>query len=287
MKCKSYRTEIEEANPGAQLSAGASRHLRDCAACRKFYEERLALRNLLGGLEVVTAPPDFEFRLRARLAAGKASKGTHALSWRRFAPGAVSIALAACFALTVAVVLRFNGADSSVAPLQTSKTVADARPSGAATTTGTTNETKLADDSNRKNDTEMASAVNETRGSRNGGRILQTTTPVRVRAARPLYVGEKTQQAAPLSNDLTASLKSAAVLTPNGAGLSHEAVKSDAPLAVPVNTSAEPLRLLLSDEQGAARVVSIKSVSFGGQELVVRPSGARRAPSVPVIEGVW
>src|SRR5882672_2253194 len=39
-----------------------------CAACSEFRAERTSLRELVGSLEPVTAPGDFDLRLRARLA---------------------------------------------------------------------------------------------------------------------------------------------------------------------------------------------------------------------------
>jgi len=42
-----------------------------CAACQEFQAERTSLRELVGSLEPVVAPPDFDMRLRARIAAQK------------------------------------------------------------------------------------------------------------------------------------------------------------------------------------------------------------------------
>jgi hypothetical protein len=57
---------------------------------------------MIGSLEVVAAPADFDFRLRARLAAAK-SVGARNGAWHRFAPGAWSLALAASFVILIAV----------------------------------------------------------------------------------------------------------------------------------------------------------------------------------------
>src|SRR4029453_18808029 len=43
-------------------------HLSLCAGCRDFRAERTELRQLVGSLESVIAPADFEMRLRARIA---------------------------------------------------------------------------------------------------------------------------------------------------------------------------------------------------------------------------
>src|SRR5260370_13172491 len=67
MECRATRQEIDEG--GGQLSAQALRHVASCAQCLAFQNERARLRGLLTSLEPVTAPADFDFRLRARIAA--------------------------------------------------------------------------------------------------------------------------------------------------------------------------------------------------------------------------
>src|SRR5204863_8832048 len=42
--------------------------LRECADCREFYQKQTKLRRMVGSIGTVAAPPDFDFRLRARLA---------------------------------------------------------------------------------------------------------------------------------------------------------------------------------------------------------------------------
>src|SRR5713101_6040865 len=73
MECRATRQEIDES--GGQLSAQALRHVASCAACLAFQNERARLRELLTSLEPVTAPADFDFRLRARIAVQKESVG--------------------------------------------------------------------------------------------------------------------------------------------------------------------------------------------------------------------
>ncbi|MGB8508804.1 MAG: hypothetical protein WCD76_10385, partial [Pyrinomonadaceae bacterium] len=82
MNCKRYMLEMEEASGGAGLSREARAHLRACRHCLDFYERGESLSRLVGGLEKVVAPPDFEFRLRARMAAAKKVKRQPWLSAR-------------------------------------------------------------------------------------------------------------------------------------------------------------------------------------------------------------
>jgi len=66
--CEVIRQELDELMLGETISASAVEHLRECAQCREFNEKQTRLRQIVGGLGTVSAPPDFDFRLRARLA---------------------------------------------------------------------------------------------------------------------------------------------------------------------------------------------------------------------------
>jgi len=66
--CREVRREIDQSELRQSLSAGSETHLASCAACKTFRDERLHLRALVGGLQPVSAPADFEMRLRARIA---------------------------------------------------------------------------------------------------------------------------------------------------------------------------------------------------------------------------
>jgi len=66
--CRDVRQEIDQSELRQTLSASSETHVGACAACAAFRDERLRLRELVGGLQPVAAPADFEMRLRARLA---------------------------------------------------------------------------------------------------------------------------------------------------------------------------------------------------------------------------
>lgn len=66
--CRAVRREIDETELRQSLSANGEAHLASCNACKTFRDERLRLREMVGGLQPVTAPADFEMRLRARIA---------------------------------------------------------------------------------------------------------------------------------------------------------------------------------------------------------------------------
>src|SRR5215471_15896512 len=66
--CREVRREIDQSELGQSLSANAESHMAACPACVEFRRERSRLRELVGALTPVTAPADFDMRLRARLA---------------------------------------------------------------------------------------------------------------------------------------------------------------------------------------------------------------------------
>lgn len=70
-ECRKTRREIDELELGHRPSLQATAHMAACIACREFQAERTSLRELVGSLEPVVAPPDFDMRLRARIAAEK------------------------------------------------------------------------------------------------------------------------------------------------------------------------------------------------------------------------
>jgi hypothetical protein len=287
MNCKLYRVELEEASPGAEVGVGARAHLRDCAACRKFYEERRALKNLLAGLGTVSAPADFEFRLRARMAAEQASASRRLFFARRFAPGALSIALAACFALTVAVALRFRLFQPTAnAPMQSAASPQQVNLPPAPAPSTIRRALSAGEDSGR---TKQALAATSDAPAK---RDLRRVVARRVTLLRAPKDGTKMAQPSETSGELNAGFAAATVLRAGSTESSSDASSKDVlkpegtAFAVSVNTSAEPLRLVLRDEQGTARVVAVKSVSFGGQELVGRLGGTATA-KVPLREGVW
>ena len=73
-ECRNTRREIDELELGHRPSVRAAAHMAACPACQNFQAERTSLRELVGSLEPVVAPPDFDMRLRARLAAEKYDK---------------------------------------------------------------------------------------------------------------------------------------------------------------------------------------------------------------------
>lgn len=68
MNCRDFQNEFEERST---LSQTATLHLDSCANCQKYHFEQTRLWEMLGGLQRVETPPDFNFQLKARIARAK------------------------------------------------------------------------------------------------------------------------------------------------------------------------------------------------------------------------
>src|SRR5205085_11196100 len=111
LTCQQCRTEIDAHTPRAGLGAHAAAHVSVCAACRTFQSERVRLQSLIGELEPVGAPADFEFRLRARMAAQPPA--ALRFNWLRLTPRALGLAFAACMVCAFALTLRWHAQQST------------------------------------------------------------------------------------------------------------------------------------------------------------------------------
>jgi hypothetical protein len=73
MNCKQIREAIDAASVHNSYSGYVASHLRGCPDCHRYSDEAASLLRLLSAQPRVEAPPDFEFRLRARIAVAQAA----------------------------------------------------------------------------------------------------------------------------------------------------------------------------------------------------------------------
>jgi len=110
-RCEPVRRELEELTLNETFGGATAGHLRDCAECREFQRQQMKLRQIVGSLGTVNAPADFDFRLRARLAADSQRS-----SFRSFAvKGLATAAVLVVFGVGVAVVWQRNAQQGPVA----------------------------------------------------------------------------------------------------------------------------------------------------------------------------
>lgn len=80
-KCETVRHELEELMLNDECSMYVTQHMRECGDCREFHQKQTKLRQIVGSLGTVEAPPDFDFRLRARLANESNGNGLRIMQW--------------------------------------------------------------------------------------------------------------------------------------------------------------------------------------------------------------
>jgi hypothetical protein len=265
-ECKVYRREIEETADGGHMSTGARVHAAHCRACGETLRERESLRALVGGLGRVEAPADFEFRLRARMAAAKSDGGRGRFSGARWFYGFAPVAVAACFVVVSATLYFKQASRATSTNVPTAVAVAPAHDAEPAPISSNNNERQgaaIAEGAGRQNvqarQTDVASSMKQ-----------KAVHSVSARVTRAREVASKGEKGAN-------SALNAADFAVTGARVLHP---------ISVKASAEPLRVVLRDERGAERVVSMRSVSFGSQDFLAR--GATTRPAVNVeVGGVW
>lgn len=280
-ECKVFRTEFDGAADGGALGPRASAHAASCASCGKELRGREALRGLVRGLGRVEAPPDFEYRLRARMARSRPGGG-HGVFGRLFpVSGLAWAAVAVCvLSLTAAVYFRreqpagrgaSNAVESASVP-QTSPIQTAGEPN---------------------NGGEKATQQNEQAGGRETAAVgpvvpVVTRRASNVRSAAPR---PRERELAPRESrdeprgggSLVADLRPARVQLPVLNSGNNVAPRGPAQ-GIQLGTSAGTLRVAMRDERGT--LVPMRSVSFGSQEPLSRQTASGRV-STRDEEGVW
>lgn len=263
MDCKACRREIEWAAKGEEIRAEEARaHLASCPSCRAFRAERDALRELIASVEPVSAPPDFDWKLRARLAAENSTGPSRHLRLS-LAPGIPAIALAALFVLLITAALYLKrGRSERLNPT----------PAVAALHTPAPDVSVKRDD-NSGRPLKSSEGRDYSDATANAAKSLAVN---RQRRGRGVQVkGSKAGGEAP--SPAVASMARRAPLRSND--FSSGAAPVITLFAVPVRTPTQPVKVLLDEGSGALRTVALQPVTFGSQEILRRTSGSGDAPS--------
>lgn len=276
MKCKVAIREIEELEMSAVLSAEANAHLLSCESCRAFAHERASLRLLVGSLDKVSAPPDFDWRLRARLnEAGKESVAARSFL-RGFAPGAQAITAAACVTLLLVAVVVYRQTRPVPSNLTRSVPIAgaDIKERGSMEDDGKVPQPKSVREytpgvASNSGQSSSSNLFTRSRNSRSG----------RASVARTEASREPAPQQRIFSNDL-ASRVAEDVASDKQKDRSAGAVPV---FSVSVPPAAASTQLRFEDGLGTKRTLS--PVNFGGQELIGRRDKARLIPASET--GIW
>ena len=235
--CEFIRRELDELMLDETCSASAVEHLKDCSACREFYETRTKLRQMVGSLGTVAAPPDFEYRLRARLANGSSSEGFH--YWTVARKGLAFAAVLVVF-LTGIIVVR------NIVNQQTTREVAETKPT-------------VPQPSPQLVAPVAPDAANTSRDLTAG---IQVSTPVRNKTERSMVTGQRVKR--PLATLESASTGAQVISGSNAVDLGTTAV-------IPIDASLPSLKFSLDDGSGNARTISVPAIRFGSQRML--PNG--------------
>jgi hypothetical protein len=276
MNCQTCRIEIEELETGSRLSDQARAHLHVCHVCRAFHDERQALRRLVGSLETVSAPPDFDFRLRARINAAK-SAGNHRPSWRSFLASAPALGLAASFVLLIAGFIVYNQMKSTT-PASNQQNVIATQPQERQIEQASVNPISVPEES-----ANAPQAVEVNRGNDNAPATTVAVKNTRPRVPFKHNTRRESGQLATnapqgVSNDL--SSRPATQIVPDG--VASSSAPGNQIVELPIRSASNPMKVFVDDRSGAKRAVTLEPVIFGSQDFTGR-STSRLTSS----HGIW
>jgi hypothetical protein len=237
--CRVVRQELDELMLDETGSASTVEHLRECAACREFNQQQTKLRQIVGSLGTVSAPADFDFRLRARLAGDSSSAS---LAWP-FARRGFALATALLVFATGAVLMRnVLNRPSRVEVVTTQPPAVVPEPP------------KQVETSIQKAPQANPGAIATLREKRPTIKNERPSSTV-ARTPRRLVAEDFSNTRAEVING------------------QEPASEFD---AFPLDTSLQSFKVLLDDGRGNARTVSVPAVSFGSQRML--PTGNQFAP---------
>jgi len=233
--CREVRLEIDQTELHQPLSANGEAHVVNCTACAAFRDERLRLRELIGGLQPVTAPADFDMRLRARIARERdVPKQPYIF---RLVMSTPAIAAAAVLVIAVGAVVFISQRNRSQTPMQASSN-GNERANPAATSTAVASD---------RNPDPVQSPSPENRDPDN----TKLPAPLVVRnTPKPSSPANAVPQAEDLSARRAQSVK-----------------LSDRAGEVSLIAPTRPMVVTMYDEHGATRKIQLPPISFGSQRL--------------------
>ena len=240
-QCELIRRELEELTLDEEFSVAAAEHTRACADCREFQRQQMRLRQIIGSLGTVDAPADFDFRLRARLAAD--SDRSSFRYWSFAVRGLATAAVLVVFGVgAVMVWQRTQQTEPAVANVQQG---------------GPRHEEPRQPEPPRPDEPVRANAGNESPA------VISNVIPLR-NPGRPVVTKQRwtvssVERSSERANVL--SLKQPALDT--------------APV-FPIEASLQSVKVSLDDGRGNARTISFPTVTFGSQRMLA--TGDRFAP---------
>ena len=227
--CNQVRFEIDEKDLTAPLSTSAMEHLRHCGECQEFQSKERMLRQIVGSLEPVNAPPDFDFRLRARLANDRTVASYRSMSamrvWRMRSAAVAAMLL--IFAATVYMIRQNQPVQTTSGSNQTASASNDTKPAEPADSPTVPTAATVASIDGPESSTDVKKGLRR--------RTFATTVK------RPTATLDYSNTVAPvLSIDQT----------------------------FPIDVSQPSFKVSLDDGRGTSRTISVPTVSFGSRRVL-------------------
>jgi hypothetical protein len=238
-ECRSTRREIEESELNQRLSDQTLAHVDSCITCREFHDERASLRNLVGSLDPVAAPGDFDLRLRARIAAER-QRNAPGSFFTRFAVGTPAIAVAALIVILVASIVWF------------AQRAANHEATVASNSPGASGPAVVASSDQSANEKETSSTA-----------AAETNPPI---------TGLTALGASGRDRNLYRTVSGKSIATREAVGpatdLNVTGAESIRQGEVSLSAPVKPVVVSMQDNRGGKRKISLPPVSFGSQRLV-------------------
>jgi hypothetical protein len=237
-ECRATRREIDESELNQRLSDQARSHVALCPSCRGFHAERTSLRELVGSLEPVAAPGDFDMRLRARMASERQSRTRQPFIFRLVisTPAIAVAALVVMLAMSLVWLAQRNRSQApptALVPIKEAPKVPD-QPQLAST---------------------------------GGSNAVQTEVPP---APVDLKPGSRPGRGGNPFREINSKSALAGVKATDYGVSPAEYIRQREQRAGEVSLSAplKPMVVSMQDDHGATRRISLPPVSFGAQRLV-------------------
>lgn len=240
--CGPVRRELEELPLNDDFSTATVEHLQTCGDCREFQRNQTKLRQIVGSLGTVNAPADFDFRLRARLAADSQEPS---FRFRTFAvKGLATVAVLVVFGVGAVVVWQRTHEQAPV--------IAEAPPRAA----------------------EPSQPVAQ---NREAGSTANLPAPLPVVADNRPQPPRKIERA-PAANKAKRTVTAVDFSSERAPVVSNEPAFYTTN-EFRIEGSSQSLKVSLDDGRGNARTISFPSVSFGSQRVLTNanqftPKGA-------------
>lgn len=242
--CKTIRQEIDNTNLGQEPDSAIKAHLAHCGLCLEFYETQRKLRGLVGSLEVVSAPPDFDFRLRARLANDRIRPvtGLHLGKWAVRLPSAVAAAL-----ILVAGVLIMQNRSRPAAPQE------------------------------KDRDLPVAGSDVNTQQNGSSSTLKVASNPQKAELpleATPMAPSKIAKSFAPRKSRSRLATEQSAYVAAPVVRRQDSLASGELPLIFPIQSQYQSLRVSLDDGSGVSRTISLPTLTFGSQRVLARTGAA-------------